>query len=348
MTAAVNIIGTDLKTGTNIVTLTGYDPTHLIRFSKPAAASSGGLLLYDAQSYWPTDAGDVPTASPVPGQTWDNTLSIYGNNGAADILLFQASGMGSPYFATEAAAFAALAAQLPVNLTGYATYKVVGLDDPHPPDNRGGLSVLVEDLGPLVGAPELDALAGGRRIGIVVRIASSPDPIRLWSGQVRDLAVPAGGPETTDGAIYQSHGMLGELPQFVAALNGDAQRLELAVSGTAISGEIAALATDSAEEIRDVAVDVGLILFDEEWQLVGSTFWLWSGLADSLTVERSGGGEKPIRTLKLSVANIFSGRRRANLSFFTDIDQRRRAADDNFFDQVAKLYAGTTKVWGIQ
>jgi hypothetical protein len=194
VTAAVNIIGTDLKTGTNIVTLTGYDPTHLIRFSKPAAASSGGLLLYDAQSYWPTDAGDVPTASPVPGQIWDNTLSIYGNNGAADILLFQASGMGSPYFATEAAAFAALAAQLPVNLTGYATYKVVGLDDPHPPDNRGGLSVLVEDLGPLVGAPELDALAGGRRIGIVVRIASSPDPIRLWSGQVRDLAVPAGGP----------------------------------------------------------------------------------------------------------------------------------------------------------
>lgn len=192
----------------------------------------------------------------------------------------------------------------------------------------------------------IDQLAAASRFGVLLRIASAT-PIRLWSGQVRDIAVPSGGAETTDGAIYQSHGQLGGLPGLSSALNGDADRIEFAMSGVEITGEVAALATDGAAEIRGVAVDVGLILFDADWQLIEPVFWLWSGTADSLTVSRSGDRDNPIRTIKLSAANVFSGRRRPNLSFFTDIDQRRRSSDDAFFDQVAKLYAGTTKVWGI-
>jgi hypothetical protein len=74
---------------------------------------------------------------------------------------------------------------------------------------------------------------------------------------------PSGGAETTDGAIYQSMGLLTDYPQLSAALNGDADRFELSVSGVAISGEIAAIAQSSASDIRGASVDFGLILFDD-------------------------------------------------------------------------------------
>lgn len=350
MTTAVNIVGTDLRSGHNVVTLTGFDPTHRLRFSKPWAAASGGLLLYDAASYWPDDSGTTPSSSPVPGQTWDNRLAIYGNNGGSDVLLFQAAGMGSTLFATQAAAFAALAAQLPVTLSGYVTYKVVSAPvDDNPSDNRGGLSILVDDLGPPTPGtwtgPDPDALAAAKRIGVLLRVETSP-VIRLWGGVVRDIAIPSGGPETTDGAIYQSIGQLTGLPELGAALNGGAERVDFAISGVAVTGEVAAIANGSAADIRGVSVDVGLVLIDENWQIVPPVYWLWSGTADSLIVERTGDAVNPTRTLKLSAGSVFSGRRRPTLGYFTDADQRRRSSDDAFFDQVANYSAGTTKVWG--
>jgi hypothetical protein len=189
----------------------------------------------------------------------------------------------------------------------------------------------------------VDDLANARAVGVLFRCATDP-VIRLWSGMVRNLTVPSGGAETTDGAIYQSHGLLTGLPQLTAALNGDAERLEFSMSGTAITGEIAALTQDSAADIRGVAVDVGLVMFDADWQLIPPAFWLWSGTADSLTVVRS--GDPPTRSIKLSAGNVFTGRRRPNLLFNTDIDQRRRSPDDAFFSEVSKLQSGTTKVWG--
>jgi hypothetical protein len=190
-----------------------------------------------------------------------------------------------------------------------------------------------------------DVLAGVTRVGALLRVATDP-VIRVWSGQVRNLTVPSGGAETTDGALYQSMGQLTGLPQLSAALNGETERLSFTLSGACVTGEVAALAHGDAAAIRGVAVDVALVLFDADWQLIPPAFWLWSGTADSLTVERSGDTNNPRRTLQLSAASVFSGRRRANLTFFTDIDQRRRSSDDAFFDQVANYQTGTTKVWG--
>lgn len=350
MTTTVNIAGTDLRSGHNSATLTGFDPTHRIRFSKPLAAGSGGLLTWDAYSPWPDDSGTTPVASPVPGQTWANWLQIYGNNGGADTLLHTVDATnGGNLYATASAAYAAVGVQLPFVATGYANYKIVGVADPNPGDNRGGLSLRVDDLGPAPPsswtAPDPDVLAAARRVGVLFRLATST-PVRLWSGAVRDLAIPAGGAEPDDGAIYQSMGLLTGLPELGAALNGDAERLEFTLSGAAVSGEVAALAGDSASDVRGRAVDVGLILFDDAWQVVPPVYWLWSGTADSLTVERTGDVQAPTRTLKLSAGNVFTGRRRPNLTFFTDIDQKRRSSDDAFFDQVAKYQNGTTKVWG--
>jgi hypothetical protein len=342
VTTAVNIVATDLGAPTNAATLTGFDPTHRVRFSKPRAAASGGLLSWDAYSLVATDS-DPPSG----GLTWINNVSIYGNNGGADVLLLNVP--RTPQYATVDEAYATLASRLPFTVSGYATYKVIGVNDTPLGDNRGGLSIRVDDLGPAPPtswtSPDPDVLAEAKRVGVLLRVATSP-VIRLWSGQVRDLSIPAGGAEPDDGAIYQSMGLLTGLPALGAALNGDAERLEFTVSGAAVTGEVAALAGDGASDVRGRAVDVGLVLFDDAWQIVPPIYWLWSGTADSLTVERTGDAQAPTRTLKLSAGNVFTGRRRPNLTFFTDIDQRRRSSDDAFFDQVAKYQAGTTKVWG--
>jgi hypothetical protein len=142
-TADVNIPGTSITTGSNTVTLSGFATTDFIQFSKPAATSSGGLLTWDAYSAWPTDSYSGPNPPPVPGQTWQNFVSIYGNNGGGDVLLWTASLSANNYL-TIADAFAALAAQMPQTFTGYLTYKVMAGNDPNPSDNRGGLSLLVQ------------------------------------------------------------------------------------------------------------------------------------------------------------------------------------------------------------
>lgn len=190
----------------------------------------------------------------------------------------------------------------------------------------------------------VDQLASAKRIGALARIAT-PTVLRLWAGQVRNLIIPSGGAETTVGAVYKSMGLLTDVPQLSQALNGEADRFDLAVSGAHISGDIAALALTNAADIRGAAVDLGLVLFDEAWQLIEPVFWLGNGTADSLSVVRGPDGQT--RTLKLSVGNIFTGRRRPPLVFFTDIDQHRRSPDDNFFSETSKLYSGATKVWGV-
>jgi hypothetical protein len=188
----------------------------------------------------------------------------------------------------------------------------------------------------------IDQLASATRFGALVRI-NTPTIIRVWAGQVRDLVIPAGGAETTAAAVYKSMGLLTDYPQLSSALNGDVNRFDVFVSGVAITGEIAALAQSNAADIRGAAVDFGFVLFDDAWQLIDPVFWMGSGTADSLSVQRSTDGKT--RKLALSVGNVFTGRRRPPNVFFTPIDQHRRSVDDEFFSEVPTLYSGATKVW---
>lgn len=145
--SAANIVGSLITTGSNTVTLSGFDATKVVRFSKPLAADSGGLLTWDAYSAWPSDGYSGVNPPPVAGQTWQNFVYVYGNNGSSDTLLWTAPLSANNYL-TAADAYAALAAELPQSFSGYSTYKVVAGNDPNPSDNRGGLSVLVEELTP--------------------------------------------------------------------------------------------------------------------------------------------------------------------------------------------------------
>jgi hypothetical protein len=188
----------------------------------------------------------------------------------------------------------------------------------------------------------VNQLSAAKRPGALVRI-NTPTVIRVWAGQVRTIEIPSGGAEDTDDAPYLSMGLLTDYPQLSSALNGEMDRFDLFVSGAAVTGEIAALAQSNAADIRGAAVDFGLVLFDDAWQLIGPPFWMVSGTADSLSVQRSSDGQT--RKLALSVGNIFTGRRRPPNVFFTDIDQKRRSPDDNFFSETSQLYSGKTKSW---
>lgn len=185
---------------------------------------------------------------------------------------------------------------------------------------------------------------GGVRAGIVFRVATDP-PIRLWSGAIRDIALPADNIETEEGAVYQSMGLLTDIPTFNQLLNGQAERVEFGLSGVAINGEMAAIASTEAADIRDVEVNLGLLVFDANWQRISPVAWLAAYVADSLTVERQGSSDGQTRTVKLSCGSLMTGRRRPAIAYWTDPDQRRRSADDSFFDQVRQYSISTTKVW---
>jgi len=193
--------------------------------------------------------------------------------------------------------------------------------------------------------PAQAQLEGGSvRPAILLRIATDP-VIRLWTGAVRDLAIDVDAVETDPTAIYQSMGLMTNAPAVNQLINGAAERVEFTLSGVAISGEIAALASTEAGAIRNVDVNLGFLVFDANWQVASPTAWPWDGVADSLTVERQGSGQTAIRSLKLSVGSLMTGRRQPKISYQTDPDQKRRSADDDFYDPERRYSVGTTKVW---
>ena len=127
---------------------TTYSPGRggVLRISKPRAADSGGKLTWDAWSAWDNDAGVGGGNSPVPGQTWDNRFEVWASNGGAFTRIFQANeaGLDTNLYATPDDAFNAINALLPLTFTGWDTYRVQAQYDNNPSDNRGGISLLIE------------------------------------------------------------------------------------------------------------------------------------------------------------------------------------------------------------
>ena len=116
--------------------------------TKPRVEESGGLLMWDAYSAWPSDGATTPISPPVPGRTWTNAFHVYGSNGGAETLLWSGAGLSGSLYLTEEDAWAALAALTPLSFTGYTQYRVTCPTDTNLGDNRNGISVLAQ-----IGAP---------------------------------------------------------------------------------------------------------------------------------------------------------------------------------------------------
>lgn len=187
-------------------------------------------------------------------------------------------------------------------------------------------------------------LAGAHvRAALLMRVRTEPI-MRMWGG-VGYVEVPAGGAETDDGAIYSGMGELLGLPVVSQLLNGASERITFSLAGTVVTGELAAIASTSAADVRGAAVSIGFFVMDDDWQRISPVAWPWRGLADMVSVDRATDQGRIIRTISLSVGSLFTGRKRPDTGYWSDPDQRRRSPTDTFCDRVKTYEQGTTKVW---
>ncbi|WP_257541004.1 hypothetical protein [Sphingobium sp. CFD-1] len=179
------------------------------------------------------------------------------------------------------------------------------------------------------------------RESIVARIACDP-PCLLWSG-VGPLLIPA---DTVipEAAIALGGSELISIPDFQTLINGTAERLDFTVSG--VSEETVRLALDDAPSVKGARVDIGIIGFDENWQV---DYVEWEGVfeARSLTVSRPAEQNGQItRSITLTIVQGDTTRARAINAFFTDADQRSKFPTDAIFSHVAGINAGTSRRFG--
>jgi hypothetical protein len=181
------------------------------------------------------------------------------------------------------------------------------------------------------------------RESYLLRIASDP-PARIWSG-FGNLEIPMDIVEPAR-ATYLGAGQLLSATDFQYLINGVAERIEFEVSG--VSDETVRLALEDAPSVRNAAVHMGRIDFDEHWQQMGPVEWEAVFRADSLTIESQGGNGSRARVIRLSVGSADTGRSYAPMAFFTDADQRRRSPTDLVFSHVAGITSGATRRFGAK
>lgn len=181
------------------------------------------------------------------------------------------------------------------------------------------------------------------RESFIFRIETD-DPAMFWTGH-GDLLLPADnvlpGPQVALGG-----GTLVSIPDLEQLINGQAQRLEIVVSG--VNEETISFAQEEAAQVPGAKIWIGRVQFDDDLQIAGPVEWEWSGEGRGLFVsgEDSSGGRT--RSLTLRVGTGDTVRSRAPFAFFTDADQRREYPTDAFFSHVGGINAGTSRRWGPQ
>lgn len=199
--------------------------------------------------------------------------------------------------------------------------------------------------------------AGLPRLGVFfhVNLPTLPN-IRLWLG-VGDIQPGINVLDPNPGTTYRGLGELLDVPAFSHLFDGTADRVDFGIAGMpqSVLSEIAANLMAAQLEIQGQAVYVGWAPMDYQWQLAEAIHWEWSGFADLIHVRHVGAADAfaPVGvTLSLSCGDWMTGRRRAGLSYYTDTDQKRRAAilnpaavPDQFCSRAGNYNHGVEKNW---
>lgn len=154
------------------------------------------------------------------------------------------------------------------------------------------------------------------------------------------MLLPADEIETTDAALYLGGGeLLDGLTDIQQLLNGTADRIDLSVSGVAAATQ--KLATEEAAGVKGARVDVGVVVFDDTWQ-VRSVTWAARYRADKLSITR----QEASRNITLSMGSDDTGRSSPPQAYWTHADQQRRSPGDMIFDHVSGINGGTSRPFG--
>jgi hypothetical protein len=179
------------------------------------------------------------------------------------------------------------------------------------------------------------------RASILFRLACDP-PVYIWSG-FGDLETPADDLDTT-GASWRGAGELVSVPTLKQLINGEADRIEVKVSG--VSPYTLRLALEDRASVKGAAANIGIIEFDEDWQQAGDIRWQWTGVGGVIvteSVETDTGRQWSITLSMASADTLLSNPR---LSFFTAADQAKISPTDQFCSHVAGISQGTTRRFG--
>ena len=185
------------------------------------------------------------------------------------------------------------------------------------------------------------------RMLVLGRVATDT-PARFFIGGVGDIQIPADNVETTNNATYKGIGDIVGLPALDQLINGAAEAVTFTVSGAGVDVAGMQLLLADFEDTIYRRMNIGLGLFDADWQLVGNRVWIWEGECSTIDCSRvAGDGPEalPERTVSLSVGSTFTARRRPRIVNWTDTHQKRISATDQYFGYIHNYTAGTTIKW---
>lgn len=167
--------------------------------------------------------------------------------------------------------------------------------------------------------------AAPRIVGLL-RIGT--DPVVRLSTAFGDFPVPANALDLAE-EIYTSLGAIDALPLLQRMLNGTADRVAFSLSG--VPAEIAALAEADAPSVQGAAVNLGIVVLDEDWAIEGDVFLFWDATADKLSAAKAiddAGNE--IHRITISAATGMAARSRPDFALWTHAQQQLRHPGDQF------------------
>lgn len=157
------------------------------------------------------------------------------------------------------------------------------------------------------------------RILALIEWADAEAPVvRLWDG---------GGPWMDgDGEVWMGAGAFGSLDEIEMAINGEAAALSLTLSGVAKETSDLAWLSYTNDQIIGSTVTVFIQTCDASDQPVGEPETRFAGVIDDISFRDTVSDDRPMSTIEVPVANLFTVRRLRSGAVLSDADQRARSA----------------------
>lgn len=175
---------------------------------------------------------------------------------------------------------------------------------------------------------------------IFLRLSTDP-VVRLWSGRGK-IRIDANDLDVSP-QVYDGLGVIQGLPEIDRLLNGDARRLDVALSG--LDASIAALVDQEAVGTVGCRARFGHIRYSRTWEPLSDIRWAWDGRLDEMGLEmlQVDGGHEWKLTVSMSSAMV--ERRRPQLLYWTPVQQKAIHPTDTAFDLVPSYNAGSTRLY---
>lgn len=189
----------------------------------------------------------------------------------------------------------------------------------------------------------IDALRRSHLLGLFFRLDTAI-PMRVWLG-INDIPAGIESVDPSNQETYLGGGILHEIPNLEAVLNGKADRAEFIISGID-PNSMAPFDMDEID-VRGKDFHVAITTLDDNYQPMSNLIPLMTGRGSFLT-ERSDavtGTDNQTITLGLSVGFGITTRDRNSQVLWSPQHQKAMYPTDQFCDNTARLERGVAPAW---